>query len=220
MSTTSSSAVIYSFLALHQSHPGLGNPRRPSRVLSFLCKLPYAKAIPLTTWGSDSKSLNIKMFFGKAGSFFKNRYYHFTTLLWRKLMSVHILFAQVVWVFLKGTHDQGGQIQATLLGSKCYVLYTCLFYLTTFFLQYSGKLKFRQIHHTVTKTTAFDFLWLSLALYYFRPSPSLIWGAWTTRWSRQSATSWVWPFLPMIASASTFAASRKPRSGLLWWCRH
>lgn len=49
MSTTSSSAVIYSFLALHQSHPGLGNPRRPSRVLSFLCKLPYAKAIPLTT---------------------------------------------------------------------------------------------------------------------------------------------------------------------------
>lgn len=73
-------------------------------------------------------------------------------------MSVHILFAQVVWVFLKGTHGQGGQIQATLLGSKCYVLYTCLFYLTTFFLQYSGKLKFRQIHHTVTKTTAFDFL--------------------------------------------------------------
>lgn len=68
MSTTSSSAVIYSFLALHQSHSGLGNPRRPSKVLSFLCKLPNAKAIPMTTWGRDSKSLNIKCFW--QGRFF------------------------------------------------------------------------------------------------------------------------------------------------------
>lgn len=54
-------------------------------------------------------------------------------------MSVHILFAQVVWVFLKGTHDQGGQIQATLLGSKCYVLYTSILSNYIFFYNIVGN---------------------------------------------------------------------------------
>lgn len=219
MSTTSSSAVIYSFLALHQSHSGLGNPRRPFRVLSFLCKFPYAKAIPLTTWGSDSKSLNIKMFFEKACFFYIYRYYHFYHSFVKEInVCPYPLSTGCLGVF-KGHPWPGG----TDSGHSAWKQMLCFrhMFIWSNYIFFCGKLKFRQTHHTVTNTTVFDFLWLSLALlYYFRPSLSLIWGAWTTRWSRQSATSWVWPFLPMIASASTFAASRKPRSGLLWWYRH